>query len=126
MPFDYYIDHGNKVLIIRGTGLVTMEDRLDCVDSMFKDASINDQYNVAIDVSEVLNGPSSDDINKISLLVEKLQSKFGRRVAIINTRVGHATFSGLISISTICGSDKVKAFMSKTETLNWLCKTSLF
>jgi hypothetical protein len=97
-----------------------MKERDDCVNRIIHDQSIDSKHHILIDVCEVTNSPSPDDLPLIVSLIEILQSKFKGRVAILNTRVGHVTFTHLITLSACCG-DNVQAFQTENEAREWLC-----
>ena len=120
MPFDYAIDRENRLLTITGSGHASMDDRYDLVQRVMNDQSIDGSYQVLIDVCGVSNSPSAGDIGSVASLIERLQSKFRGRVAILNTGVGHVTVTNLIALVADYGDDNVRAFLSGNEAREWL------
>ncbi len=120
MPFDYAIDRENRLLAITGSGHASMEDRYDLVQRVMNDASLDGSYQVLINVCDVSNSPSAGDIGSIASLIERLQSRFRGRVAILNTGVGHVTVTHLIALVAEYGNDNVRAFMFEKEAREWL------
>jgi len=101
-----------------------MEERCDCVDRLMHDQLIEGTYNILIDVSQVSNSPTSEEMHSIVSLIEKMNSKFGGRLALVNTHVGHVTITDLIALSACGGSDDVRAFMIENEARAWLRATT--
>ncbi len=120
MPFSYRVEPENRLLYIQGDGHASLEERYHCVNQIMTDRSITPNLHVLINVCQVSNIPSTDDIGPIVSLVERLQSKFRGRVAIVNGAVGHVTVTNLISLSANCGHDKVRPFFSEDEAREWL------
>jgi hypothetical protein len=121
MPFDYTVDTKNHIITIMGEGHESMKERNDCINRMMHDQSIDGRHHVFIKVCEVLNNPSIEEMHSIVTLIEKLHSKFGGRVAILNTAIGHVTITELIALSACCGANNVRAFLSEKEVREWLC-----
>jgi hypothetical protein len=120
MPFDYAYEPENRLLTITGKGDVSLEDRYDCVRRMMSDKSADKESNILINVCEVTNKPSSDDIPAIVSLIMRLRTRYGGRIAILNTVAGHVTLTNLIALSADIDDGKVRAFLSDTEALKWL------
>jgi len=120
MSFDYTVDTENQLITITGLGHASMEERYACVQRMLNNRSIGSEHNILINVCQVINAPLPGDIDSIVSLIERLQSKFKGRVAILNTAAGHVTFTNLITLSAHCGPDIVRAFLSENEAREWL------
>lgn len=120
MPFSYRVEPENRLIYILGEGHVSMEERYDCVNRLVTDQSLDRGLHILINVCEVSNLPSSLDISSIVSLVEKLQTRFRGRVAIVNAVVGHVTVTSLISLSAECGENKVRSFFTEDEAREWL------
>ena len=121
MPFDYTVDTENHIVTIMGEGHASMKERYDCINRMMHDQSIDCRHHVFIKVCEVLNNPSIEEMHSIVALIERLHSKFGGRVAILNTTIGYVTITELIALSACCGTNNVRAFLSENEAREWLC-----
>jgi hypothetical protein len=124
MPFSYKVDPENQLITIMGSGYASMEERYECIHRIMKDQSIDGKYSILINVCQVSNGPTPDNMLSIVSLVERLQSKFGGRVAIVNTQIGHVTITNLIALSAHCGADSVRAFLCENDALEWLCTST--
>ena len=120
MAFDYAYFPDDSLIVLTGSGLVTTADRIDCVQRMFKDQGLPGKVTVLIDVCRVANPPGENELLFIGILLKRLQSRFRSRIAIVNSTVGHLTFSHLIAFSTETDKETVNAFDSEKEARQWL------
>jgi hypothetical protein len=120
MPFGYTVNRTCSIITITGSGTVTMAERYDCVQRLMQDRALDKEHHVLIDVSQVDNSPTVDELTAIVALVERMQAKFGGRVAILNTRIGHVSITDIIALSVYRGRDRVQAFLSESEARAWL------
>jgi hypothetical protein len=88
--------------------------------SHHQDKTLPDKLSILIDVSAASNGPSTHEIAGIRILIEKLRSRFGGRIAIFNNAVGHVWLSHLIAYTIEGGIGEVQAFVSESEAKEWL------
>lgn len=68
----------------------------------------------------VHNTPTANEVWEIGALIQRLQSRFHGRVAIVNVTAGHVTFSHLIALSVEDGSKSVRVFSHENEALRWM------
>lgn len=118
MSFEYRYEPQDSLVQIRGKDTVTMAERLTIIEKVLVDPSLPETASVLIDVSQVDRSNESPDIDTLTSLVRKLRSRFGGRVAIVNSAVGHALVSYLVALAIDDGC--VRAFVSHTDARPWL------
>ncbi len=118
MGYEYRYEPQDALLIIRGSGAVSMAVRLAIVEQILSDPSLPATASVLIDVTEIDRTNESPDIDTIANLVRKLRSRFRGRVAIVNSAVGHVMVSYLVAMAM--DDSGVRAFTRNTEARPWL------
>ena len=122
MAFDYCYESEPHLIVLTGSGTVTMAERAECVRWLLEDPALPREAAILIDVCRVENPPLNNEIAVVGMLVKQLQVRFGSLVAILNTTVGHVTLSHLIAFSAGAEEDKVRAFVSAGEARAWLAE----
>jgi hypothetical protein len=120
MALSYTFEPQNHLIVITGTGGVALEERVDLVNRILSDRTLPSESSILIDVRRVAPPPSSDDLSRIGFLIQRLQSRFGARIAILNAAVGHVTLSHLIACRADGEVGEVQAFVSESEAREWL------
>jgi len=120
MALEYSHDPKSGLITITSRGEVTVADRVKFLDLMLHAHELPETAPVLIDVSEVTNVPSTEEVEAIGRVAEQVQVRFGNRVAILNTKVGRATISRLVSLSVNEAESRVRAFVELEEARAWL------
>lgn len=118
MAYEYDFEPQDAIVVLRGSGAVSMTERLTIVEHILGDPSLPATASVLIDVTDVDRSNETPDIDALTRLVQKLRSRFRGRVAIVNSAVGHAMVSYLVALAI--DDPSVKAFVSSTEARPWL------
>lgn len=121
MGINYFYDSVNGLLQVVGSGDVSLEDRIVSVKRMLEDLSLPKQAHILINVDGITNAPGTNDFSKIAVLIDRLRTRFGGRVAIVNALTGHVTTSHLIAMSVLSEEDNVQVFSSEAMARAWLC-----
>lgn len=101
-------------------GVVTIEERVECVRQMIADTSLANPSNIVVDVTQVKNLPTIDDTRKIEFLIGHLCQHFHGRVAILNTVAGHTTVSHIVSIGV---GGNCKTVGNRQQARDWFAET---
>lgn len=120
MPLAYSYLEDEGMLVISGSGQVSLADRRACVHQVLADGTLPRHFPILINVSGVHEGPPAMEMHRVSGLVDELQARGGSRVAIVNNTLGHVTISHLIALSTTQSVTEVRAFASDEFALAWL------
>lgn len=118
MAYEYGYEPQDALVVLRGSGAVSMAERLAIVEQILADRSLPATASVLIDVTQVDRSNESPDVEAITNLVRKLHSRFRGRIAIVNSAVGHALVSYLVALAI--DDSSVRAFVSNTEARPWL------
>src|SRR5581483_6472731 len=120
MALEYSYDAQARLVRIVGRGAVSVDDRIHLVGRLLDDPDLPTPAAVLIEVSGVTNAPTAEEVHVIAMLIERLQSRFRGRVAIVNVTVGHVTLSHLVSFSVGDGDGQARVFASEAEAREWL------
>ncbi len=120
MAFGYTYDPQTSIIRIAGEGEVSMEERVNLVGGLLSNPQINDRAAVLIVVDRVTNAPTVEEMGVIGVLINRLQSRFQGRVAIVNVTVGHVTLSQFISALASGPFREVMVFSSEVVATEWL------
>lgn len=118
MPFDVSFDVDRRLLLATGRGVPSLADRIAWVNAVVDRYPAGSGFDVLIDVSEITTMPEAADCGHIVKLMEKLQQHLGGRIAIVNSRAGHATTTHLIA--AVAASGQVRAFTQAQRARTWL------
>jgi hypothetical protein len=118
VAYQYGYEPQDALVVLRGSGVVSMPERLAIVEQILADPSLPATASVLIDVTEVDRSGETPDIEAITNLVRRLRSRFHARIAIVNSAVGHAMVSYLVALAI--DDSSVRAFVSQTEARPWL------
>ncbi|MBI1176909.1 hypothetical protein GC207_05665 [bacterium] len=120
MAFKYFYEEQTSLLNIVGYGEVTMDERVRCVQRVLADPDLANCSAIIIDVNEVTNPPNVDEVPFVARLIDKLRTRFGGRVAIVNAVGGHVTASHMVALSAVGEYDHVRVFQSEIAAREWL------
>ena len=120
MALHYTFETDSRLLVLRGIGEVTLEERLELVDKIIEDRTLPRRLTVLINVTLVNNPPSNREIPWIGILLTRLQSRYSARIAIVNSNVEHTSISHLVAYATQSPPDLVRAFHSEGDAREWL------
>jgi len=118
LAYEYCYEPQDALVVLRGSGSVSMAERSAIVEQILIDASLPAAASVLIDVTDVDRSNETPDIDSLTRLVQKLRSRFRGRVAIVNSAVGHTMVSYLVALAI--DDPSVKAFVSNIEARPWL------
>ncbi len=120
MGFAYSFNADTGIVRIVGEGDVSLADRAVLVQTLLDDRELPERAALLIAVSKVTNAPTAEEASVIGILINRLQTRFQRRVAIVNVVVGHVTVSHLVAFSTDSRFPEVMVFGSEVEATSWL------
>lgn len=118
MAYEFGYEPQDALVVIRGSGVASMPERLAVLERILADPSLPATASVLIDVTEVDRSTETPDIEAITNLVRKLRDRFRGRIAIVNSAVGHVMVSYLVALAI--DDSSVRAFVSQTEARPWL------
>lgn len=120
MPFEHIIDHGNRLVVVRGTGEGTINETADSARRLFEDRSIGTDYAFMFVVNYITLHPTAGQMWIIVSFLERLLSQFSGRVAIVASEVGRITTANLIAFGADKGIGRLLVFPSEDQAREWL------
>ena len=123
MAVAYSYDEQTHILRIVGEGIVNLSDRVDLVFRILADPLLPAWAALLVNVSEVKNAPTPEEVRVIGILIDRLCSRFNGRTAIVNVTVGHVAISHMAALSAYNASDNVRVFSSEVAATEWLLAT---
>ena len=120
MPIRHSHGSHDDVIRIVGSGVISLEDRARFVMAMSEDGALLRSAPILIDINGIANTPATHDLPFIAALIDRLLSRFGRRVAILNSVAGHVTMSPLVAFATLAGKNAEQVFSAEAAALEWL------
>jgi len=120
VALDCTINHDEKLITIIGSGIVTLDERYNCVRNLLRNDFLGRTYHALFEVSSITNNLLAHELQPTATLLAMLQDKIQGRVAIVNTHAGHATTASLVAISADADCRFVRAFLSVDEARDWL------
>ncbi|MEO0250518.1 MAG: hypothetical protein ABIN58_13545 [candidate division WOR-3 bacterium] len=123
MPFDHIIDHGARLVVVRGRGEGSLEETADSCRRLLEDQSIDADYAFLFVVDDIALDPTPHEMRSIMFLLEVMLSRFCGRMAIATTHVGRVTAANLIALAADAGRGRLRAFTSEGEARRWLLQT---
>jgi hypothetical protein len=124
MPFEHMIDHGIRLVVVKGSGEGSMEETADSARRLIEDQSICTDYTFMFVVDDIALNPAPEQTSGIAFLLETMLSRFGGRMAIVTSQIGRVTTASLIAFRVDKGDGKVRAFTSESEAREWLLQTT--
>ncbi len=123
MPFEHIIDHGIRLVVVRGDGEGSVEETADSAQRLLEDQSIGTDYSFIFVVNDIALDPTSDEMSSIVFLLKIMLGRFSGRMAIVTSRVGRVTTANLIAFSADNGIGRLQVFTSESEARKWLLQS---
>ncbi|MFN8573141.1 MAG: hypothetical protein U0132_13910 [Gemmatimonadaceae bacterium] len=120
MAVGYSYEATDNLVVIEGSGVVTLEDRFDCIRTIVNDPELPHRFQVLVLASNIEQAPPAGDLPHMSALVDRLRQRSRSRIAILNATVGHFTLSQLVALLSSDGPRMVQAFSSEAAARTWL------
>lgn len=120
MAFEHHVDHGNRLVVVRGTGEGSLEETYDSTYRLLKDPSIGSGYRFMFVIDDIALNPTQGDMSEIVSLISSLRSCFNGRMAIVAARSGLQTASHMVALAANRASGKVQSFTDESSARAWL------
>ena len=120
MPFEHIIDHGDRLVVVRGTGEGSVGETTESACRLLEDQSIGTDYAFMFVVNDIALHPTPDQMWSIISLLKTILSRFSGRMAIVTSVVGRVTAASLIAFEVDKGVGKLRVFPSEDEARRWL------
>ena len=120
MPFEHIIDHGNRLVVVRGTGEGSMEETADSARRLFEEQSIGRDYSFMFDVNNIALNPTPSQMWSIASFLETMLSQFSGRMAIVASEVGKISAAHMIAFGADKGVGRLRVLTSERQALEWL------
>jgi hypothetical protein len=120
MPFEHMVDHGVRLVVIRGSGEGSIEEIADSARRLLEDRSICTDYTFMFVVNDIALNPTADQMWSIVSFLGAMLSRFSGRMAIVTSHVERATSANLICFAADKGDRRVRVFAWESEAREWL------
>ncbi len=120
MPYEYLVDHGRRLVIVRGTGEGSLEELSGSAHRMFEDRSIGSNYHFMIVVGDITFRPSLEDMSSIVALIGAMRPRLKGRIAIFTDRLERIIGAQMVALAANGVFGEVQAFMNEGSALAWL------
>lgn len=120
MALDLTYDDASAMLTISCSGVVTLEDRIECFRHVFSAPEYAALRHLLVNVSEVTNAPMDGDLAGVINVLKGVRARIPGRIAVVNSRAGHVTISNLIAMSADPVDLSVKVFLAEEGALTWI------
>lgn len=124
MPFEHIIDHGNRLVVVRGTGEGSIEETADSARRLLEEQSICTDYAFMFVVNDITLNPTADQIWTIASFLETMLSRFSGRMAIVASEVGRISAAHMVAFGADKGVGRLRAFTSESQAREWLLQTT--
>ena len=120
MPFEHHVDHGSRLVVVRGTGEGSLEETYDSAYRLLKDQSIGSGYRFMFVIDDIALNPTQEEMSVIVSLISSLRSCFNGRMAIVAARSGLQTASHMVALAANRASGMVQSFTNEGSARAWL------
>ena len=120
MPFEHIIDHGNRLVVVRGTGEGSIEETAESARRLLEEQSIGRDYSFMFDVNNIVLDPTPGQMWTIASFLETILSGFSGRIAIVASEVGRISAAHMIAFGADKGFGRLRAFTSESQAREWL------
>ena len=120
MPFDHHVDHGSRLVMVRGTGEGSLEETYDSAYRLLKDQSIGSGYRFMFVIDDIALNPTQEELSVIVSIISSLRSCFNGRMAIVAARSGLQTASHMVALAADQASGVVQSFTNEGSARAWL------
>ena len=120
MPFEHLVDHGSRLVVVRGTGEGSLEETFDSAYRLLKDQSIGSGYRFMFVIDDIALNPTQEEMSVIVSHISSLRTCFTGRMAIVATRSGLQTASHMVALASNRVSGMVQYFTNEGSARAWL------
>ena len=120
MPFEHLVDHGSRLVVVRGTGEGSLNETYDSAHRLLEDQSIGSGYRFMFVIDDIAFNPTLEEMSKIVSLIGMLRSCFYGRMAIVAARSGLQNASHMVALAANCVSGNVQSFTREGSARAWL------
>jgi len=120
MPFEHLVDHGSRLVVVRGTGEGSLEETYDSAHRLLEDKSIGSGYRFMFVIDDIAFNPTPEEMSSIVSLIGMLRSCFYGRMAIVAGSSGLQTASHMVALAVNSASGKVQSFTHESSARAWL------
>ena len=120
MPFEHHVDHGSRLVVVRGTGEGSLEETYDSAYRLLKDQSIGSGYRFMFVIDDIALNPTQEEMSVIVSHISSLRTCFTGRMAIVATRSGLQTASHMVALASNRVSGMVQSFTNEGSARAWL------
>ena len=120
MPFEHHVDHGSRLVVVRGTGEGSLEETYDSAYRLLKDQSIGSGYRFMFVIDDIALNPTQEEMSVIVSHISSLRTCFNGRMAIVATRSGLQTASHMVALAANRASGMVQSFTNEGSARAWL------
>ena len=125
MPFEHIIDHGNHLVVAKGTGEGSIDETAHSAQFLLEDKSIGTDYTFMFVVDDIALQPTTEQIWIIASFLERMLSRFSGRMAIVTSKLGQVTAAHLVVIAADKMGGRLRVFPSEHQARQWLLGTTL-
>ena len=124
MSFEHIVDHGTRLVVVRGSGEGSVGETNDSARRLLEDQSLCADYRFMFVVDDIALHPTHEEMSSILRLLRIMLSRFSGRMAIVTSRVGRVTTAQLVAYAADEGVGRLRAFASETEAREWLLQAT--
>jgi hypothetical protein len=124
MPFEHIIDHGIRLVVVKGSGEGSMEETADSARRLLEDQSLRKDYTFMFVVDDIDLHPTPDQMSNIAFLLKTMLELFSDRMAIVTSQIGRVTAASLITFRVDKGDGRLRVFTSESKAREWLLQTT--
>jgi hypothetical protein len=125
MPFEHIIDHGDHLVVVKGTGEGSIDETAHSVQCLLEDKSIGTDYTFMFIVDDIALQPTHEQVWIIASFFDRMLSRFSGRMAIVTSKRGLVTAAHLIAIAADKMGGRIRVFTSEHQARLWLLGTTL-
>ena len=120
MPYEYLIDHGSRLVVVRGTGEGSLEELSGSVLRMFEDRSIGSNYRFMVVVGDITFRPTLEDMSRIVSLIGDIRPRLKGRIAIVTDQLERIIGVQMVALAANGVFGEVQAFTNEGGARSWL------
>lgn len=123
MPFAHTIEDSGRILIIRGSGLGSLEETFDSADRVIRsheDGSAGQVRGLLIEVDDIALRPSPTEAMIIEECIKRVQQLMGVRIAIVATHEDKHLPAQFMAFHTTNPEVEVRVFRDPAPARAWL------
>jgi hypothetical protein len=124
VPFHHHHDAEGGFLQILGKGDASAHEARIATRTFVRDNADATSLPVLLDLCAMDDRVSDFDLEKLISYIDELQQTFKGKVAIVDSRAGHATIC-VLAATAVAQPERVQAFMQEGLAKTWLLEKSL-